>query len=327
MLLPLYYRIKPLIPRRVQLAVRGAIVRSKRGRVSDIWPIDEKAAATPSGWKGWPEGKRFAFVLTHDVETAYGQEKCRLLAELEMSLGFRSSFNFVAEDYPVDRGLQRFLVERGFEVGLHGLNHRGNIFSPVSRFLKEAPKINHYLREWGAVGFRAPTMYRDFSLLQLLDILYDSSSFDTDPFEPQPWGLGTIFPRWIPSTSVSQPVTGNQQPVTNSGFVELPYTCPQDHTLFLILREKDGSIWKSKLDWIAEKRGMALVCTHPDYMDFDRRGNSGLVYQASLYADFLSYVLARYKGDYWHALPKEVAAFWKTQVPTSPLHLSAVNGV
>lgn len=284
---------------------RRRIALWKRASFSHLWPIDQRAAAPPEGWMGWPEGKRFAFVLTHDIETARGQEKCRLLAELEMGLGFRSSFNFVAEDYPVDRGLQRFLVERGFEVGLHGLNHRGNLFSPVSRFLKEAPKINHYLRDWGAVGFRAPTMYRDFSLIQLLDILYDSSSFDTDPFEPQPQGLGTIFP--VKMGFASNPKGFQIAP----GFIELPYTLPQDHTLFLILGEKDCSIWKRKLDWIAENGGMALVNVHPDYMHFEKGGRPGLVYPASLYADFLNYVSARYRGSYWHALPKEVAAFWK----------------
>ena len=275
-------------------------------------------------------------VLTHDVERAQGQDKCRPLAELEMELGFRSSFNFVAEDYPVDRGLQRYLVENGFEIGLHGLNHRGDMFSPVRRFLEEAPRINRYLREWEAVGFRAPSMYRDFQLLGLLEIRYDSSSFDTDPFEPLPRGLGTIFPQFIasnpqpvpsnlePVTCNLQPVTCNLQPATCNlqpatcnlhpphGFIELPYTLPQDHTLFLILREKDISIWKRKLDWIAEKGGMALLNVHPDYMDMEEgRGNSRLSYPLRFYTEFLEYVRSSYDGTYWHALPRDVAEYCK----------------
>ena len=31
-----------------------------------------------------------------------------------------------------------------------------------------------------------------------LNVKYDSSTFDTDPFEPQPDGVGTIFPFWVP---------------------------------------------------------------------------------------------------------------------------------
>ena len=54
-----------------------------------------------------------------------------------------------------------------------------------------------------------------------------------------------------------------------SGYVELPYTLPQDSTLFLLLCEKTTDIWRRKLDWIAAHGGMALIDTHPDYMALD----------------------------------------------------------
>src|SRR4029077_1472652 len=53
---------------------------------------------------------------------------------------------------------------------------------------------------------------------------------------------------------------------SRKGYVELPYTLPQDFTLFLLLREESPEIWCRKLDWIAGHGGMALVDTHPDYM-------------------------------------------------------------
>jgi hypothetical protein len=34
------------------------------------------------------------------------------------------------------------------------------------------------------------------------------------------------------------------------------------------MREKNIDIWKRKLDWIVENEGMALLITHPDYMNF-----------------------------------------------------------
>ena len=70
-----------------------------RKKYVGVWPIDERAGKAPKGWQGWPEGKKFALVLTHDVDTAKGQERCYQLAELEERLGFRSSFNFVPERY------------------------------------------------------------------------------------------------------------------------------------------------------------------------------------------------------------------------------------
>jgi hypothetical protein len=61
---------------------------------------------SPENWPGWPEGKRFVVVLTHDVKERVGLGKCRELMRLEMEFGFRSSFNFIPEgDYevPVDQ--------------------------------------------------------------------------------------------------------------------------------------------------------------------------------------------------------------------------------
>jgi hypothetical protein len=90
--------------------------------------------------------------------------------------------------------------------------------------------------------------------------------------------------------------------------VELPYTLPQDHTLFVILREKNIEIWKRKLDWIAQHGGMALLVVHPDYMSFAGEPALG-EYPAGYYRELLEYVTDRYKGAYWPALPREVARF------------------
>jgi hypothetical protein len=53
-------------------------------------------------------------------------------------------------------------------------------------------------QEWGAVGFRSGFMFHKLDWLHDLDIEYDASTFDPDPFEPQPEGSNTIFPFWIP---------------------------------------------------------------------------------------------------------------------------------
>ena len=106
MLLRAYYHLKPLIPRRLQIVFRRLLVGWRLEKVSAIWPIDRKAGKAPEGWRGWPDGKQFALVLTHDVEAQRGYDKCMALAELEQSLGFHSSFNFVAEEYSVSPDLR-----------------------------------------------------------------------------------------------------------------------------------------------------------------------------------------------------------------------------
>jgi hypothetical protein len=292
----LYYLVKPVIPRPVRMALRRTRATALRRSVRHRWPIDEASAAVPAGWSGWPAGKRFAFVLTHDVEGVKGLKACNALARLEETLGFRSSFNFVPEgEYAVPCALRADLAARGFEVGVHDLHHDGSLYRSIRSFGSQAVRINHYLKDWGAVGFRAGFMFHNLDWLRKLDVLYDASTFDADPFEPQPDGVNTIFPFWVARAD-------------QTGYVELPYTLAQDSTLFLVLCETTIDVWTRKLDWVASRGGMALVNVHPDYMRFDGRGTRA-TYPAKLYADLLQYVKDRYEREAWMALPRDVARY------------------
>jgi predicted glycosyltransferase len=290
-----YYGLKPYLPSALRIAFRRWRARHKRDAHADVWPIKEGSEKPPPGWRGWPEGKRFAFVLTHDVEGKRGLDRCRQLMELDSSLGFRSSFNFVPEgDYSTPKELRDHLNANGFEVGVHDLKHDGKLYHSRKIFKARAERINHYLKEWNAVGFRSGFMLHNLEWLHDLNILYDSSTFDTDPFEPQPDGVHTIFPFWTPGPR-------------GCGYIEIPYTLVQDFNLFIILQEKTIDVWKRKLDWIVERGGMALLDVHPDYVDFHSQNGSAREYPATRYQEFLRYVKSKYDGLYWHALPNEVA--------------------
>src|SRR5258708_820051 len=115
-----YYFFKPYIPWSIRLAVRRRWAASRRVAHSDVWPIDAKAGATPPHWPGWPAGKRFALVFTHDVEGKKGLGRVEELMKLESKHGFRSSFNFVPEgEYPLPASLRQTMYEGGFEIGVH----------------------------------------------------------------------------------------------------------------------------------------------------------------------------------------------------------------
>lgn len=294
----IYYQLRPIIPRRIQILLRRKMILSKRSKCKDIWPIDKNAGKPPEGWNGWPENKRFALVLTHDVETAKGQEDCHKLMKVEEEHGFRSSFGFVPKRYDVAPALRENMSSRGFEVVVHGLFHDGKLYKSKKVFQERAIKINQYIKEWNAVGFRSPSMHNNLKWIHELNIKYDSSTFDTDPFEPDCKGMGTIFPFLV---------TEN---LTGQGYVELPYTLPQDFTLFVLMKEKSIDIWKKKLDWIAEKGGMVLLTTHPDYMNFGNGIRSMEEYPVKYYTEILEYIKERYEGQYWHVLPKDMAHFW-----------------
>ncbi len=350
----IFYITKPLIPRRVQIALRRRIGAYKRRKCAHIWPIDPNSATPPAGWPGWPEGKDFALVLSHDVDTRKGYDNVLMLADLEEKMGFRSCFNFVPKRYgDISLDLLDELRRRGFGVGVHGLKHDGRLFLSQRIFDRRAVRINEYLHEWQTSGFSSPSMHRNLDWMGALNITYSISTFDTDPFEPQPDGVGTIFPFLVPRKSVqpapcsvhdpspltfstsnplgregssaltfstsnllsasgeaSSPLTFSTSNLLNF-FVELPYTLPQDSTLFIILQEQTIDIWKRKLDWIAEKGGMALINTHADYMKFSNQMEDLGTYPIDLYIEFLNYVKTKYRDRCWYAQPIEVARFVK----------------
>jgi glycosyltransferase involved in cell wall biosynthesis/peptidoglycan/xylan/chitin deacetylase (PgdA/CDA1 family) len=300
-----YYRFKPRIPWAVRTALRRRWARARRVAYADVWPIDEKAGAIPPGWPGWPGGKAFALILTHDVEGNKGLSRVQTLMKLESKQGFRSSFNFVPEgEYRVPDALRQTLDRAGFEVGIHGLEHDGKLYASKAQFAAKAARIKQYAEHWKASGFRSPLMQHRLAWLHQLGLEYDSSTFDTDPFEPEPDGMGTVFPFWVPGAE-------------GRGYVELPYTLPQDFTLFVVLREPNIDIWKRKLDWIAERGGMALLNTHPDYMCFEGNERQRDEFPVSYYEEFLSYVREKYEGAYWSTRPRDVSRFYCARVPLS----------
>jgi peptidoglycan/xylan/chitin deacetylase (PgdA/CDA1 family) len=301
----LYYVLKPLLPTPLREVMRRA-GRGPMKAASELqWPIEPRYAQFQwevvrqvLGRTGrtalpqlhfWPGGKRFAFALTHDVESAEGQKHVRELADLDAAYGFRSSFNFVAERYPLDIQLLDELRARGFEIGLHGLKHDGRLFTSRAHFNQRAQPINRHLRRLGAVGFRAPLTHRHPEWMQALEVDYDLSFFDTDPYEPIPGGTMSIWPFQI------------------GHFVELPYTLAQDFTVAVVLGEKTPQVWLDKVAFLRGYSGMALVNTHPDYL--------ARPFVRQIYLDFLREMA--WQRDYWHALPRDIASWWKARA-TAP---------
>lgn len=296
-----YYELKPVLPRRLCTALRRLQSPSARAGFPLGWPLEDRYARfqwevmrqvlLASGKQSlayrrfWPEGRRYAFVLTHDIETEEGQAYVRAVADLEEGLGYRSSFNFVPERYPLDRELIEGLRERGFEIGVHGLKHDGKLFRSEAEFMRRAKRINAHLKELDAAGFRSPLTMRNPEWMQALEIEYDLSFFDTDPYEPMPGGTMSIWPF----------VLGR--------FVELPYTLAQDCTLTTVRGETTPRLWLKKVDFIERHHGMVLVNSHPDYL-------SDPVYW-KIYTSFLEAM--QHRGGYWHALPREMARWWRTR--------------
>jgi peptidoglycan/xylan/chitin deacetylase (PgdA/CDA1 family) len=285
-----YYRaLRPVMPLPVRHYLQNRYLQGVACRPHFIW--DELVTLLQSDEAAWgryvdglyPNGCRTSIILTHDVETQRGFDFIPAVIEVEERHGFRSSWNLVARKYDLRAEIIDLVLSHGDEIGVHGYNHDGTLYYSEQRFLRRAAYINKALKRFDAVGFRSPQVHRDLRWLQHLDVLYDASCFDYDPYQPFPGGTGSIWPF----------VAGK--------FIELPYTVPQDHTLFHVLGERDISIWKRKTAWLVANCGMVLTLTHPDYLA--EKNHLGL------YDEYLGYL--REIRDAWHCLPREMAQWYR----------------
>ena len=190
--------------------------------------IDEVAGEPVPRLSPWPDGKSWACVLTHDVETAAGYGRIERVLDTEQRNGLRSAWFLVPErDYEVGDELLARLLELGCEVGVHGLRHDGRDLAP-GELRQRLPAMQTWAARWGATGFRSPATHRRWELMPRLGFDYDSSYSDVARYEPQAGGSCSWLPFFI------------------GDLVELPITLPMDHTLFEILGHADGGVWHEK---------------------------------------------------------------------------------
>ena len=108
-----YYLVKPLLSRRVQSFLCRLVVAFQRKKYAHIWPVNQAAAKLPSGWKGWPDGKKYALVVHHDVDTQLGHDGCQELMDLEIRQNVKSTIFIVPERYCVSPRLLTTSKTRG----------------------------------------------------------------------------------------------------------------------------------------------------------------------------------------------------------------------
>jgi hypothetical protein len=257
----------------VEELLRMAMLAKRRTTVPFIW--------------FWPDGMESAAILTHDIETQSGLNFCDALMDLNDSFVIKSSFQVIPETrYTIPPGFLENLRARGFEVNVHDLNHDGHLFREREEFLRRVAKINRYLRDFEAEGFRAGVMYRNQEWYGALEASYDMSVPNAAHLDPQGGGCCTVMPYFVGKV------------------LELPVTTTQDYSLFNILEDYSISLWQREIEMVRARHGLISFVVHPDYVIEER--------PRATYRQLLQHLTElRAEGNVWFALPRDVNKWWR----------------
>jgi hypothetical protein len=298
-----YYLVRPLLPVPVRRHFQKLHLRSREQAHFPQWPVDctvdnlmgkfLHAAIRANGqikvpfiWF-WPEGMSSAAIMTHDVETRSGLDFCDALMDLNDLFAIKSSFQVIPESrYAIPPDFLARLRARGFEVNVHDLNHDGHLFRDREEFLRRIAKVNRYIREFDALGFRSGVMYRNQEWFADLEAAYDMSVPNAAHLDPQAGGCCTVMPYFV------------------GDLLELPVTATQDYALFNLLTDYSIDLWRREIEIVQQQHGLVSFVVHPDYV-IDPRPRA--TYRALL--EHLSQIRA--EGNVWFALPREINAWWR----------------
>jgi len=301
----LYYRLRPLTNLKVRKQIQKFRARNWKKQSFPNWPVDttvEDICETlllmameakgvdrvPFVWF-WPGGASGCLMMTHDVETSAGRDRCTALMDVDDSFGIKAAFGIVPEErYEVSPSLLESMRNRGFELVIQDYNHDGQLFDNKEEFLRRAKIINRYGREYGAKGFRAAILYRKPEWYEALEFAFDMSVPNVAHLDPQRGGCCTVMPYFI------------------GDILELPVTTIQDYTLFHVFGERSIDLWKAQIVRILGKNGLMNFIIHPDYaMAHDT---------LSVYESLLGHLRElRQKTQIWSALPVEVDLWWRAR--------------
>ena len=201
----------------------------------------------------WPGGKSFAIVLTHDVDTAQGQQFVPQMAEWDEAEGINSAWYVVGSYYDIDHHMLSDLESRGHEIGLHGAVHDNRLADLDSEAIRERlDSCNDFVQRHSISGFRSPSFRVSPALYDQLAgrFGYDSSVPDTDIASP--WyvrrGCCTVFP------------------YRRNGLLVIPPTLPpEDKCISLGMSiEETKQLWMDKVKNIRQQGGLVCAVIHSE---------------------------------------------------------------
>jgi hypothetical protein len=240
----------------------------------------------------WPDGRRAALTLTHDVDTGWILDPQRrgLLREIldrELALGFAGAWYVVGARVDPSRhaGALETIREAGHEVGVHGWNHDAKLgFLDEDAQERRLARAAERLEGLGVEGIRTPWYWRSPGLFEVLGrrFVYDSSV-------PTASGLyGTVTRTGCCSVFPYAP---------RPGLLELPLTLPPDTALAL---DERVPTWNAVAERIIELGGVIVPILHPQPRQL--AGEAGL----AAWFEFLGDLSRRHRSRLWSATPAAI---------------------
>jgi hypothetical protein len=300
-----YYFVRELMPVWFRRHLQRAYFKDWQNLAFPQWPVDfstdllheaflrlmmraQGCDKVPFIWF-WPDGAAGCTIMTHDVETAAGRDFSSSLMDIDLSHGFRTSFQVVPEKrYEVPESFVSEIRTRGFEFNVHDLNHDGHLFEEKDEFLRRAKKINEYVKKYKAHGFRAGAMYRNLDWYDAFEFSYDMSVPNVAHLEPQRGGCCTVMPFFV------------------GKILEIPLTTTQDYALFHFLNDYTIDLWKKQIDLIRQRNGLVSFIAHPDYL-INRRCRR-------VYESLLAYLRQTVDREgIWDTVPGELNRWWRAR--------------
>lgn len=299
----LYYLLRPALSVPVRKRLQKGWLSDWRSIRFPNWPVDTTVQSLMGTLCGlilrsgvvsqipfiwfWPDGATACGIMTHDVETRQGRDFCEQLIQVNNGFDIKSSYQIIPEErYQVSTEFLNTIRSAGCEVNVHDLNHDGRLFIDRAEFLHRVSRINEYLADFDAKGFRSAVLYRNLEWYDGLHCSYDMSVPNVAHLGPQRGGCCTVMPYFV----------GN--------ILELPVTTTEDYALFHILDDYSIDLWKKQISLICQNHGLASFLVHPDYL------RSRKAY--TTYVSLLEHLTQlRAGGEMWFTLPAEVDKWWR----------------
>lgn len=257
----------------------------------------EKASGKELRRRHW-NSKKFAIIMTHDIDSKEGLNNSRKLKKIEEKYDNSSAWYIPSKRYKLDLETVRSLSVNG-EIGSHDTKHDGKLaYLPrrklVLRML-EAKRTLEKLINQPINGFRSPLLQHNANIMAAVKQAgfgYDSSIPTWEPKHPftmKPHGILTSFP------------------LSLNGLIEIPVTLPQDHQMLsvygLTCRETLEK-WSSMVTVIKNLGGLCSFLVHPDYEFSDLRNG--------VYEELLNLIASEKQA--WITLPSDICNAKKSEI-------------